>query len=84
MKQEILLKQEKIDSMIKFLKRKSQPKSKDLDVLLEHFIYLLDLRKSLVTSIDFTSEDYENTLEYVQNLLDENFESLSKYNYIIK
>ena len=81
---EIILKQEKIDAMIKFLKRKEQPKEKDdLEKLTNHMNYLYELRKPIFVNDNFSKEEYSNTLYYAENLLEEKYEQLSKFNYKI-
>ena len=69
--------------MVNFLKRRKQPDDTDLDKLINHISYLFKLRKPIVINDNFSKEEYHNTLYYASNLISEDYEKLSKFNYKI-
>lgn len=80
----ILIRRSKINSMIKIRElanlRKMHPEmNESVGWLNEHLGDLIEFRKELIIDDDFTSEEYFNTLKYIDLLEDEKYEELSEF-----
>ena len=74
----------KINSLIKLrelknLRRLHPEMNKSAGWLLEHADKLINVRQELIVNDTFTSEEYYNTLKYIDLLEDEKYEELSKF-----
>ena len=60
--------------------RKMHPEmNESVGWLNEHLGDLIEFRKELIIDDDFTSEEYFNTLKYIDLLEDEKYEELSEF-----
>jgi len=80
----ILIRRSKINSLIKLrelknLRRLHPEMNKSAGWLLEHADKLINVRQELIVNDTFTSEEYYNTLKYIDLLEDEKYEELSKF-----
>jgi hypothetical protein len=80
----ILIRRSKINSLIKLrelknLRQLHPEMNKSAGWLLEHADNLINVRKELIVNDTFTSEEYHNTLKYINLLEDEKYEELSKF-----
>ena len=80
----ILIRRSKINSLIKLrelknLRRLHPEMNKSASWLLEHANNLINVRQELIINDTFTSEEYYNTLKYIDLLEDEKYEELSKF-----
>ena len=80
----ILIRRSKINSLIKLrelknLRRLHPEMNKSAGWLLEHADNLINVRQELILNDTFTSEEYYNTLKYIDLLEDEKYEELSKF-----
>jgi hypothetical protein len=80
----ILIRRSKINSLIKLrelknLRRLHPEMNKSAGWLLEHADNLINVRQELIVNDTFTSEEYYNTLKYIDLLEDEKYEELSKF-----
>jgi hypothetical protein len=80
----ILIRRSKINSLIKLrelknLRRLHPEMNKSASWLLEHANNLINVRHELIINDTFTSEEYYNTLKYIDLLEDEKYEELSEF-----
>ena len=80
----ILIRRSKINSLIKLrelknLRRLHPEMNKSASWLLEHANNLINVRQELIINDTFTSEEYYNTLKYIDLLEDEKYEDLSEF-----
>jgi hypothetical protein len=80
----ILIRRSKINSLIKLrelknLRQLHPEMNKSAGWLLEHADNLINVRQELIVNDTFTSEEYYNTLKYIDLLEDEKYEELSKF-----
>jgi len=80
----IIIRRSKINSLIKLrelknLRRLHPEMNKSAGWLLEHADKLINVRQELIVNDTFTSEEYYNTLKYIDLLEDEKYEELSKF-----
>ena len=80
----IIIRRSKINSLIKLrelknLRRLHPEMNKSAGWLLEHADNLINVRQELIVNDTFTSEEYYNTLKYIDLLEDEKYEELSKF-----
>ena len=80
----IIIRRSKINSLIKLrelknLRRLHPEMNKSASWLLEHANNLINVRQELIINDTFTSEEYYNTLKYIDLLEDEKYEELSKF-----
>ena len=79
----------KINSLIKLrelknLRRLHPEMNKSAGWLLEHADKLINVRQELIVNDTFTSEEYYNTLKYIDLLEDEKYEEISTLNFKIE
>ena len=80
----IIIRRSKINSLIKLrelknLRQLHPEMNKSAGWLLEHADNLINVRQELIVNDTFTSEEYYNTLKYIDLLEDEKYEELSKF-----
>ena len=80
----IIIRRSKINSLIKLrelknLRQLHPEMNKSAGWLLEHADKLINVRQELIVNDTFTSEEYYNTLKYIDLLEDEKYEELSKF-----
>ena len=85
----ILIRRSKINSLIKLrelknLRRLHPEMNKSAGWLLEHADKLINVRQELIVNDTFTSEEYYNTLKYIDLLEDEKYEEISTLNFKIE
>ena len=85
----IIIRRSKINSLIKLrelknLRRLHPEMNKSAGWLLEHADNLINVRQELIVNDTFTSEEYYNTLKYIDLLEDEKYEEISTLNFKIE
>ena len=85
----IIIRRSKINSLIKLrelknLRRLHPEMNKSAGWLLEHADKLINVRQELIVNDTFTSEEYYNTLKYIDLLEDEKYEEISTLNFKIE
>lgn len=85
----IIIRRSKINSLIKLrelknLRQLHPEMNKSAGWLLEHADNLINVRQELIVNDTFTSEEYYNTLKYIDLLEDEKYEEISTLNFKIE
>ena len=85
----IIIRRSKINSLIKLrelknLRQLHPEMNKSAGWLLEHADNLINVRQELIVNDTFTSEEYNNTLKYIDLLEDEKYEEISTLNFKIE
>ena len=85
----IIIRRSKINSLIKLrelknLRQLHPEMNKSAGWLLEHADKLINVRQELIVNDTFTSEEYYNTLKYIDLLEDEKYEEISTLNFKIE
>ena len=85
----IIIRRSKINSLIKLrelknLRQLHPEMNKSVGWLLEHADNLINVRQELIVNDTFTSEEYYNTLKYIDLLEDEKYEEISTLNFKIE
>jgi len=84
----MIIRRSKINAILETIELKkvsdNHPEMKiNLSWQMEHLKKLMDVRQKYLINDDYTSEDHANTSKYVELLTSENYEELSKLNFII-
>ena len=84
-----IIRRSKINSLIKLrelnnLRRLHPEMNTSASWLLEHADNLINVRHELIVNDSFTPEEYSNTYRYVDLLIDENYEEITKLNFEIE
>lgn len=89
--EKIKIRQDKLNSFLELKKHKydfdlykkrNTEITRNLDILMEHLKESLKLRKNILITDDFTVEEYNHTLNYMNLLLNEEYEKMTKYKII--